>query len=171
MYRKDFNYQQKSMPYVILSFGAISTVISNFSQLQLTLKMVLIFHWCSNMCRKFSMTWYFSIMNSKMQSNTMNYEAVEDVLMLTMTSKLAQRQIFMGLGLVSVVWRTEHCPSACPLCRAVWYMEMKMMMTKVSLFLSIWRTSWPHSTTSTFKYNESTQTQLLRILKTKLIQK
>ena len=40
MYRKDFNYQQKSMPYVILSFGAISIVISNFSRLQVTLKMV-----------------------------------------------------------------------------------------------------------------------------------
>ena len=98
----------------------------------------------------------------------MSYEAVDAVMILTMTSELAQRQIFMGFGLDSVVWRSERCPSVCPLSSALWYMEMKMMMTKVSLFLSIWRTSWPHSTTSTFKYNESTQTQLLRILEYQL---
>ena len=38
-----------------------------------------------------------------MQSNnTMHYEAVYNVLMLTMTSELAQRQIFMGLGLIYI---------------------------------------------------------------------
>ena len=44
-------------------------------------------------------------------NNTMHYGAVYNVQMLTMTSELAQRQIFMGLGLVGV-WRSERCPSA-----------------------------------------------------------